>query len=142
MIPRSDSLFWIDDYGTTFDFRFKDNGEISHFIYYGMTCVKIDDKPTPTISPFSEFVGTYYSDELQTLYTVKIKNDNLILHDIKHLDMKLNPAWKDDFSVHAWFLSSIEFVRNGKGEVTGFNATHYRSRNNKFVKLNNTELYK
>ncbi len=142
MTPRSDSLFWIDDYGTTFDFRFKGNGEVSHFIYYGMTCKKIENKPKPTISPLSDFVGTYYSDELQTLYIVKIKDDNLILHHKKHLDIKLNPAWKDDFSVGAWFLSSIEFERDDKGNVTGFNATHWRCRNNKFIKLNNTDLTK
>lgn len=140
MTPRSDSLFWIEDYGTTFNFRFKGNGEISHFIYYGMTCKKIEGKPTPTISPLSDFVGTYYSDELETLYTVQIKNDNLVLNNKKHLDIKLNPAWKDDFSVGAWFLSSIEFERDEKGRVTGFNATHYRCRDNKFVKLDNKYL--
>ena len=142
MTPRSDSLFWIDDYKTTFDFKFKTNGEVSHFINYGMTCKKIDSEPKPTISPLSDFVGTYYSDELQTMYIVKIKNDSLILHNKKHLDIKLNPAWKDDFSVDAWFLSSIEFERDIKGKVTGFNATHYRCRDNKFVKLDNKYLYK
>ena len=142
MTPRSDSLFWIDDYGTTFDFRFNGNGEVSHFIYYDMTCNKIENKPTPAISHLSDFVGTYYSDELQTIYTVQIKNDSLILYNKKHLDIRLNPAWKDDFSVGAWFLSSIEFERDENGKVTGFNATQYRCRNNKFVKLNNTDLNK
>lgn len=140
LTPRSDSLFWIDDYGTTFDFRFKDDREVSHFIFYGMTCNKVEETPIPTISPLSDFIGTYYSDELQTLYTVQIKNNSLILYSKKHLNIKLNPAWRDDFSVDAWFLSSIEFLRNDKGTVTGFNATHYRCRDNEFIRLENTDL--
>jgi CubicO group peptidase (beta-lactamase class C family) len=134
MKAKSDSVFWIEDYGTTFDFKRNKEGKITHLIFYGMTCKKVEEKPVPTVSSLTDFVGEYYSKELQTQYSICIKDGSLIAKNITHGDISLQSAWKDDFKA-IWFINSLEFYRNKNGIVLGFKVSHYRSRNQDFKKM-------
>lgn len=83
----------------------------------------------------SEFLGTYYSDELSTAYQLVIENGILIAKHYRHPDIKFNPIKKDFFLGNVWFFGQAEFVRNNKGTVTGLKASSGRVRNVSFVKM-------
>jgi CubicO group peptidase (beta-lactamase class C family) len=134
MIARSDSIFWIKDYGTTFTFNRDKRGKVFQLMYYGMTCPKVEERPKPSITSFTELIGKYKSEELETQYTISIENGRLIARNLHQGGITLDPAWKDDFKADAWFMNSVEFCRDLKGNVTGFMVTHYRSRNQYFIK--------
>ena len=71
----------------------------------------------PASVKLSEFTGRFYSPELETFYTLDIKNDTLVAHHQRHDDLKLAPYKKDGFTTN--FLGNLEFTRNGKGQVIG-----------------------
>ena len=93
-------------------------------------------KEEPPFDPktviLSEFKGRFYSPELETFYTLDIKNDTLVAHHQRHNDMKLSPYKKDGFSTG--FLGNLEFIRNTKGEVIAMKASNGRVRNLMFNK--------
>ena len=86
----------------------------------------------PASVKLSEFTGRFYSPELETFYTLEIKNDTLVAHHQRHNDLKLAPYKKDGFTTN--FLGNLEFTRNGKGQVVGMKASNGRVRNLVFNK--------
>ena len=75
----------------------------------------------------ADYVGSYYSDELETRYRFDIANDTLLSHHQRHDDFKLIPTAKDTFSMN--ILGDVVFTRNKVGKVDGFKATDGRVRN-------------
>jgi len=81
-----------------------------------------------------QFIGTYYSDELQTTYNIVIKNNKLIIKQLRIGEMNLMPIKQDVFSVDKWFIDVVEFERNSKKEINGFRISNRRAKNIKFTK--------
>jgi len=92
--------------------------------------------PGPAKEPFdpktklTDFVGKYYSDELETRYTFNVVNDTLRAFHQRHDDQILKPETKDAFSMN--YLGNVAFIRDDKGKVAGFKASNGRVRNLKF----------
>jgi CubicO group peptidase (beta-lactamase class C family) len=82
----------------------------------------------------AEFVGTFYSPELETAYTFAVENDTLWTHHQRHDDMKLTPLRQDVFQTSAWYLGEVEFLRNKANQITGLRASNGRVRGVKFEK--------
>lgn len=80
----------------------------------------------------SEYTGQFYSDELETTYTLDVINDTLTAHHQRHDDLKLLPVRAEVFQTR--ILGDVEFVRNASKKIVGFKATDGRARNVKFVK--------
>lgn len=104
---------------------------------------KQNQQPTPEEKkiPFDaskvklgEFVGTFYSSELETAYTFAVENDTLRAHHQRHDDMKLTPLRPDVFQASAWFLGEVQFTRNKANQVTGLRASNGRVRGVAFEK--------
>lgn len=82
-----------------------------------------------------EYTGQFYSDEIETLYTIILKDNVLYMqHYQMKDDLKLNPANKDQFS-SVLPISTAEFVRNEGGDIKGFKASSGRTRGVFFRKL-------
>lgn len=90
-----------------------------------------------TLSPdeMAEYTGLFYSDEIETTYTIELKDDELIMqHYQLEEDMKLDPTNKDQFG-SVMPIQTVEFVRGEDGEITGFNASNGRTRDVFFRKM-------
>ncbi len=135
MTARSDSAFWVEDYGATITFVRDDSGHVDRFRYRGMVCPRVGNTP-PTDPRLTEYVGEYASDELSTMYTAAVEDGELVLRHRRHGTIEMIPAWGDEFRGGQWFLNSVEFDRNDSGAVVGFRVTQGRSRNLQFVKWN------
>jgi CubicO group peptidase (beta-lactamase class C family) len=96
----------------------------------------LPDPPKKSFDPksvvLSDFTGSYYSDELETRYTLDIKNDTLTSHHQRHNDFKLTATAPDTFNLN--FLGTLAFTRDAKGKVNGFKASNGRVRNLVFRK--------
>jgi CubicO group peptidase (beta-lactamase class C family) len=134
MTARSQTLFWVEDYGAPILFKRNKEGRVDRFRYRGMECPKLDDSPEPPSVPFSELIGEYESGELKTIYSVVEEDGKLVAEHRRHGKIPLFPAYKDNFRGGAWFMRSVEFTRNEQGEVNGFKVTTGRSRNQRFIK--------
>ncbi len=135
MAARSESEFWVRDYGASMIFRRSDAGQVTHLEYRGSVAPKLDDLQRPSLVQLAELTGEYESTELATTYQIILEDGDLFARHRRHGDTPLTHAWKDDFRGGAWFLRSVEFQRDSDGHVVGMlvNAGE-RNRNIRFRK--------
>ncbi len=90
---------------------------------------------TEPLSPeqLSEFKGDYYTEELDTTYTIGVRGDQLVAQHRRHDDISLTCA-DDHFVGDAWFFSEVYFTRDDTGQITGFRLTGNRVKNLYFKK--------
>ncbi|MDE0014375.1 MAG: serine hydrolase [Candidatus Poribacteria bacterium] len=79
------------------------------------------------------FEGDYYTEELDTTYTISVRGNQLVAQHIRHDDILLTYA-DDHFLGDAWFFPEVRFTRDETGRVIGFKLTGNRVRNLDFQK--------
>ncbi len=80
-----------------------------------------------------EYQGDFYSSELDTKYSVFIKDNILLIKRPRYDDIKLEPLLKDIFTVTG--TSIIRFQRNKKDKIESFYISGGRVRNLYFEKV-------
>ena len=86
-----------------------------------------------TPEQLTEFEGDYYTEELDTTYSIRVHGNQLVAQHIRHDDILLTYA-DGHFLGNAWFFPEIRFTRDDIGHVTGFRLTGGRVRNLHFKK--------
>ena len=136
MITESDTVFRIKAYGNrTMTFFRNDAGEVTHMKYAGMECPKLDESTAFNQAQIKEYLGEYFSEELQTSYQVITKEDELKFKHHRHGILSLSPAWGDEFAGSSWFIQSVEFVRDDQNKIKGLKVTNQRARGQWFEKV-------
>lgn len=87
----------------------------------------------PSMTEKKEYTGRYFSEELQTFYTVAMEDSSLVLQHYRMDDMAMTPGDQDSFSA-GFPIAEMKFIRNDRGEVTGFKASNGRTRGVLFEK--------
>jgi CubicO group peptidase (beta-lactamase class C family) len=65
------------------------------------------------------FQGVYWSDELETQYTIKLKDGKLTAEHIRHGSVGLLPTVQDQFATREWFMTQVKFQRDASGQISG-----------------------
>jgi CubicO group peptidase (beta-lactamase class C family) len=78
-----------------------------------------------------EYIGSFYSSELDTKYSVSVNDSSLIIKIPRNDEMKLSPLMKDIFTGN--FI--VRFQRNKKNKIEGFFLSAGRVRNLYFEKI-------
>lgn len=86
------------------------------------------------INPAS-YTGKYVSDELDATYYVEVKNGGLVLRHRRYDDGMMTPITQDQFTTGHWWMWNINFVRDAKGNVSGFTVDSGRILGLKFRKV-------
>ena len=81
----------------------------------------------------AEFEGDYYTEELDTTYTIRVREDRLVAQHIRHNDILLTYA-DGHFLGDSWFFPEVRFTQDDTGSVTGFRLTGNRVKNLYFEK--------
>lgn len=94
-----------------------------------------EDKKSEPLTPeqLTEFEGDYYTQELDTTYSIRVHGNQLIAQHIRHDDILLTHA-DGHFLGNTWFFPEIHFTRDDTGRVTGFKLTGGRVKNLHFEK--------
>lgn len=79
----------------------------------------------------AEYVGDYYSDELQVTYKVVMEGKKLFFKHKNAPEKPLIPTFKDEFSVADL---NIQFIRDKQNQVVAFIINSERVKNKRFVK--------
>lgn len=129
---KSDSVFWVQGYGSSFTFR--DIKDKAYTIKYRNIIAKRIVPISVTTNQLNDFVGRYHSEELETDYKVTLDNGKLSIYQIRLGDVPLDPdlAINDQFSTR---IGSINFTRDAQGKVNGLNVSGGRPKNVRFVKI-------
>ncbi len=89
----------------------------------------------PTSEELAEYVGRYYSDELDVAYNVFVKKNKMyIRHENPHKDYPKEaflPIFKDEFQLKG---INIIFQRDSEGKIIAYTANAGRVKNIKFIK--------
>ncbi|CUS46851.1 MAG: serine hydrolase domain-containing protein [Pseudomonadota bacterium] len=83
---------------------------------------------------FAEFVGDYYSAELDTRIAVVRQGDTLVMRQRFGIEWPLSPSFADGFTTRLRGTTTLVFGRAADGRVNGFGAWASGARNISFVK--------
>ncbi len=86
----------------------------------------------PAAASLAEYAGVYYSEELDTHYTVIVKDDKLVVRRRKFEDTALTPKAPDEFA--AANAGTIKFTRDSQKRVAGFEINSGRVRRLRFTR--------
>lgn len=81
------------------------------------------------------FAGKYYSKEIETVYTIALKEDQLILQIFGLEDIELTPIKENTFSGSEFFIGEIAFERNIFGRVNAFTVSNGRTKGVAFERM-------
>jgi CubicO group peptidase (beta-lactamase class C family) len=100
---------------------------------------RVLEKYTP-ISVLSDkqlqaYTGTYYCPELDSKYTIVLKNGSLMLTHRKYEDTPLKLVGKNDLLTDFWWMDHLRVVRNSENRITGFDVNAGRIRHLRFNKI-------
>jgi len=85
----------------------------------------------PSPEDLRAFAGRYYSEELQTTYTLVVEDEELVLTHTRLDDIPLSPSKEDEFS-GAMPVTTVSFERNESGEIVALLAGSGRSTDIRF----------
>lgn len=83
----------------------------------------------PTAKELAAFEGRYYSEELETFYTITLERDTLVVRHQRRDDAKLKSGESDRFSGGGL---NFAFERDRNGRVIGFYVANGRTRDVRF----------
>jgi CubicO group peptidase (beta-lactamase class C family) len=89
---------------------------------------------TLTAEQMTEYVGTYHSEELDTIYRVVFEDSRLSIKQRNTFRGNLFSQAKDEFRLLG---ATFNFERNNQGKITGFKLNGGRARGIQFVRKTN-----
>jgi CubicO group peptidase (beta-lactamase class C family) len=135
MMAMSDSTFWVAGYNTDMLFRRTSSGEIE-MLYRGRARPRVPESTTLSAEALAQLAGSYFSEELEATYHVEVRSGNVVMRHRRHGTIPLTRLAGEDFAGGAWFMRSVEFLRDSAGRVTGLSVTvDDRSRDIRFARV-------
>ena len=130
LITTSDSTARFEGVEATVTFHFASDGTLDSATHHqgpSVPMVRVE-RVELTAEGLTEFAGRYYSEEVETLFELKIEDGKLMAHNIRMEPITLTHRDKDEFSGSASFFGTIAFERSGNGQITGFMASNARTK--------------
>ena len=93
---------------------------------------------TYTAEELNHFKGSFYNEQLNSVYTFKIEDNTLVVNGPENSMATFSPVVKNVFRSSAIQFGSITFERNQNGNVTGFFIRTDGIQNLFFTKINNS----
>ena len=139
IVPRSDSMFTLatvpasvtfhrDAAGKVDGLTMKQGGQDLHATRLAGSRAAWK----PTAADLQQFVGRYFSDELETFYTVALEKDTLVVRHRRLDDAKLTAGETDRFAGGGLNFS---FERDRNQVVIGFYVANGRTRDVRFERV-------
>jgi CubicO group peptidase (beta-lactamase class C family) len=94
--------------------------------------------PPATLADLAEYKGRFYSDEIDTTYTVEVQRSSLAILRHKYPVIYLEPVFRDGFAIADFSpvlpFGIVRFTRDADRHVTGFLLSGGRTRSLEFRK--------
>jgi hypothetical protein len=130
---KSDTTLWVPAYNSSV--KFVQITDIANaIVYHG----KVSNRVTPLkvdVSQLGQFVGSYYSKELEVTYRITLLNGRLVGHHIRLGDFNLSPDMITTDTFGSAAGGSMAFYRDSQNKRIGFKLSGGRIRNIVFEKV-------
>ncbi len=140
IFPTSDSTFAPAAMPISVTFHRDADGEVDALtLHQGGAenrATRLDDAEeewAPTPEDLGAFVGRYFSEEIETFYTVTLEEDELVLQHRRMDDRNLDPRSVDTFGGGGL---EVSFERDRNEKVIGFYMANGRTRGVRFERVN------
>ena len=141
IIPTSDSTFSLVQVEAAVIFHRTDDGEVEGVTLdqggqqQHATRLTDDDEAEewePTTEDLATFEGRYFSEEIETFYTMAVEEDGLVMHQRRLDDANLTPGEADTFAGGGF---TFTFERDRNDQVIGFYLSNGRTRDVRFERV-------
>ena len=88
----------------------------------------------PDADALAAYTGRYFSEELETFYTIAIEDDHLVIRHRRFDDVKLTPGTEREFT-GGFPVTTIAFETDETGHATAFLASNGRARDIRFERV-------
>lgn len=123
-------------YIPTAKFSFYKNGFIFNIADFKYDCKKVKlNIVKPEKIELTDFTGIFKNDEFNTIFELKIKDEELIAKHELQESITLHPLAKDIFYSRKSYFGKLDFIRNRWGKVTGFKVSGQNLKNIGFIKI-------
>ena len=138
IFPTSDSTFKLTVVEASMTFHRDADGAVTRMTLHqngNQAATRVDDgggvwKPVP--EDLAEFAGRYFSEEIETFYTIELVDGELMMSQRRIAAFKLNSGERDAFS--GGLFTEISFERDRNGGVIAFYASNARTRDVRFAR--------
>jgi CubicO group peptidase (beta-lactamase class C family) len=137
LIPVGNAVFEMAGAGDGVQVKFKvsEEGQQMEFYDNGIPSSVFDLVPEtdPGLEVLPDYLGEYYSPEVQTRYSITMEADQLKMYHPRHGFIPLKLEFRDVLSGE-WPVGTVEVSRNPGGQVEGIFISNGRVRNAWFEK--------
>lgn len=138
LVPTSDSTFALNGVDASVTFHRGEDGAVN-----SLTLHQNGDHPAnrlegeteewePGVEELEAFTGRYFSEEIETFYTIRLEEDHLVVDQRRMDEAEMTPGQEDEFSGGGL---QFAFERDRNGQVIAFYLSNGRSRNVRFEKI-------
>ena len=82
----------------------------------------------PSMEELQALTGKYFSKELETYYTLEMRDSTLTLLIRNTEEIELSALKEDNYKGNIFFIGEVAFQRDAAGQVSGFTAANGRTR--------------
>lgn len=139
IFPESETNYFLKVTDAQLTFKRDEDGKISELILHQGG----QDRPAKRMREFEfdygklkDYVGKYYSDELETFYKIVVQDSQLVAVHQRHEDIPVTFSSPDIFIGKAWWFRRMHFTRDSSDQIDGFKLTGGRVLNLRFKKVN------
>ena len=139
IIPRSDSMFALATVEASATFHRNGAGKVEGLTMrqggQALHATRLTEAQAawkPTAADLEQFVGRYFSEELETFYTIALEHDTLVVRHRRLDDAKLTAGETDKFAGGGLNFS---FERDRNRAVIGFYVANGRTRDVRFGRI-------
>ncbi len=140
IFPTSDSTFDLRVVPATLTFHRSANGTVTGLTLHqngDQRATRLQGEPparwTPTRAELAQFAGRFFSEELETMYTLEMRGDSLVARHLRMDDARLRAADKVDTFNSGNVTWTFERDRNGR--VIGVYLSNGRTRDVRFGRM-------
>ena len=140
IVPTSDSSFSLMVVEASVTFHRDDDGAVNALTLHQngdnratRLAEEAEEPWTPTPEELADYTGRYFSQEIETFYTIAIEEDHLVLQQRRMEDRNLRPGDEDGFTGGGL---EVSFERDRNGVVIGFYVSNTRTRGVRFERIN------
>ena len=138
MIPLSQTKFKYEGIEAWIEFMKDARGKVNGAVHtqggQDLECERVPPyDPGPEV--LLEYQGRYLSQELETFYTLELRDSTLVVLIQNTEPIELSALKVDLYKGDVFFLSEIQFLRDEAGTVTGFEASNGRTKGIRFERF-------
>ena len=138
MVPTSDSTFALVGVEASVTFHRNAEGEVETITLHqngdhpANRLAEDDVEWEPSAEDLEAFTGRFFSEEIETFYTITLDEDHLVVHQRRMDDADLTTGEEDQFSGGGF---QFTFERDRNGQVIGFYLSNTRTRDVRFQRV-------